>query len=403
MKKFPTLYKQTSTGAIQQWSIESSSWSNLGDSTFGVIRTRFGQVDGKIQETEDVVSKGKNVGRSNETTPIQQAELEAEAKWTKQKKKGYVESIKEAEAGEIDEELIEGGILPMLAQNFSKQGHKIIYPAYVQPKFDGARCIAIIDDGNCTLWTRTRKPILGVPHIQRALEKAFMKGYHVLDGELYNHDYRHRFEELMSFIKQVVPKEGHEVVQYHVYDVVNKYTFGMRAAWLRENLPVEESCIVAVSTVLTGDEESLMDTFENFLKLGYEGAMVRNAEGLYANKRSYDLQKIKEFDDAEFPIVGIEEGRGKLAGHAIFVCCVKDRNIFESELSKLTASTPEYKKYWEDNTFTVKLKGSTEFLKQCFEDHSIWQGHNLTVKYQGITNKNDVPRFPVGVAVRDYE
>ena len=30
--------------------------------------------------------------------------------------------------------------------------------------------------------------------------------------------------------------------------------------------------------------------------------MVRNADGLYVNKRSYDLQKIKEFDDREFEI-----------------------------------------------------------------------------------------------------
>ncbi len=46
-------------------------------------------------------------------------------------------------------------------------------PAHIQPKLDGIRCIAILDDGVCTLWTRTRKPILGVPHIQREVERVF--------------------------------------------------------------------------------------------------------------------------------------------------------------------------------------------------------------------------------------
>lgn len=367
---FPTLYKKTSTGAIQQWNISVEQ---------AYIRTEFGQVDGKLQTTVDKVTAGKNVGKKNETTPEEQALLEAKAKWTKQKKKGYVDSIKAAEAEELDN-IIEGGIVPMLAQKFAERGDRIEYPAYVQPKLDGARCIAIIDNGICTLWTRTRKPITGVPHIVRALEKAFMKGYQVLDGELYNHKYKNNFEILIGFIKSPTPKEGHEVVEYHVYDTVNTLPYNERHQGLVDYLPVEEECIKLVSTKLVYNEDGLMEEFEYFRSKGYEGAMVRNAAGLYVNKRSNDLQKIKEFDDAEFPIVGIEEGRGKLAGHAIFVCETK-----------------------KGGRFTVKLKGETVKLKEYFDNHQLWEGKQLTVKYQGITNKKDVPRFPVGVAIRDYE
>lgn len=366
-----TLYKKTSTGAIQQWTISADD---------NLITTVFGQVDGKLQKTVDVVTAGKNTGKKNETTPAQQAELEAKAKWTKQKKKGYVDSINAAENEELDA-LIEGGIAPMLAQKFNARGERIEYPAYVQPKLDGTRCIAIVDNGICTLWTRTRKPITGVPHIIKAIEKTIMKGFHVLDGELYNHKYKNNFEELISFIKRPVPKEGHEVVEYHVYDVVQEdVPFSERHTWLVGNLPTEEECIKLVSTKLVYNEDGLMEEFEYFRSKGYEGAMVRNSAGLYVNKRSNDLQKIKEFEDAEFPIVGIEEGRGKLAGHAIFVCETK-----------------------KGGRFTVKLKGETVKLKEYFENHHLWEGKQLTVKYQGITNKKDVPRFPVGVAIRDYE
>jgi hypothetical protein len=128
MKTFPILYKKTSTGKIQQWETSVSDDS--------VITTRFGQVDGKIQETQEVITKGKNIGKANETTPYDQAVAQAQANWTKQLKKGYVDSIEDAMAGKTDN-IIEGGISPMLAHVFSKQGHKITYPALAQPKLDG--------------------------------------------------------------------------------------------------------------------------------------------------------------------------------------------------------------------------------------------------------------------------
>jgi len=126
---------------------------------------------------------------------------------------------------------------------------------------------------------------------------------------------------------------------------------------------------------------SLFIMFDLFKNLGYEGSMVRNKDGKYVNKRSYDLQKIKDFIDGEFQIVGVEEGRGKLQGHvASFVCQMDDGKQFKA-----------------------KMKGDTERLKDYFNNHSLWLNKKLTVKYQGLTGKNGVPRFPVGIVIRDYE
>ena len=272
----------------------------------------------------------------------------------------------------------------MLAHKFSEQAHKIVYPAYAQPKFDGHRCIAVIESGKATLWTRTRKPITGLPHIVSALEAWAKKARRdiVLDGELYNHDYKDNFEDLSSFIRTPEAKPGHEVVQYHVYDVAaNSTEFGDRHSIL--STFKLEAPLVAVETVEVADEDELMLAFESFLAQGYEGLMVRNAAGKYVNKRSYDLQKVKEFDDAEFVVVGVEEGRGKLAGHAIFVC----------EMTAILSGT--------DGRFRVKLKGKTADLKAYFENPKLVIGKQLTVRYQGITNKTGVPRFPVGVRIRE--
>ena len=369
--KLQKLFKIASTGAQQEWEIETDD---------NVIITRWGKVGGKIQETRDVIKEGKNAGRSNATTPTQQAEAEATSTWEKKLKSGYVKSLSAAKAGEVDDS-VEGGILPMLAKTFSEDGHKIIYPAFTQPKFDGHRCVAIIDTkGHCTLWSRTRKMITGLPHINKAIEEIEFwdsDGDIILDGELYNHEYHDKFEELTSFIRNPTPKEGHEVVEFHIYDIAdNDKTFRNRHE-LIQSLGLKKP-LIPVETIEVADEDDLMVEFERFLLMGYEGSMVRNSAGLYVNKRSVDLQKIKEFDESEYKIVDVKEGRGKLMGKAIFVCETDSGDQFE-----------------------VKLKGPQSELAKYWKKPSLAVGRMLTVQYQGYTNKNKVPRFPVGLRFRE--
>lgn len=381
-KTFPILYKKTNTGAIQYWKIEVyEAVSNLIPQP-GEIRIEYGQVGtDNPQMTFDVISKGKNPGKKNETSPMQQAYKEAQAKYEKQLKKGYIDSIDKAQNEELDE-LIEGGIVPMLAHKFSEQAHKIKYPSFVQPKLDGIRCIAIVKDGAATLWTRTRKPITSVPHIIQELEAAFENQDIILDGELYNHDMKSDFEKIVSLVRQEEPGEGHEMVQYHVYDMVNDEEFKFRYAQLHRMFRMFEFySLRLVQTEVCQTEDNVMEFFDKYREQGYEGAMLRNVTSKYANKRSYDLQKVKEFEDAEFKIIGIEEGRGKLAGHVGSFVCQMDNG----------------------KQFLAKAKGATERLKDYFDNHSLWKDKKLTVQYQGLTGKEGVPRFPVGVTIRDYE
>lgn len=372
-KELPKLFKKTTTGAIQEWTVSVDEINGIP-----TIINRFGQVGGKIQYSHEQVLSGKNAGRANATTPMEQAESQAKSRWEKQLKKGYVQNIEDAQAGVVDA-IIEGGIAPMLAHKFSEQGHKIKYPALAQPKLDGHRCTSQIGSDNVvTLWSRTRKPITSMPHIIDVLARKCNLAR--LDGELYNHDYHNKFEELSSFIRQEEPMEGCEVVQYHVYDFPDpKATNKERNELLqlyKENF--EGTPVHIVETLVVNDENELMDAFEHFLAEGYEGCIVRNMDGLYVNKRSYDLLKIKEFDDSEFKIVGVKVGtKGSMAGKAVFTC----------EIPNL-------------GTFDCKMKGSLDELKKYADDPSLVIGKILTVKYQGYT-KYGFPRFPVGLRFRE--
>ncbi len=375
---FPTLYKRASSGKIQEWTI----WVG-GDNDSAQIVTTYGVVGGKLQTASETIREGKNVGKTNETNPFQQACAEAQAQWEKKKKnKGYVESIEAAEAGERDASVL-GGIDPMLAHKYSERASKIVWPAYVQPKLDGHRCIAIIENGVCTLWSRQRKPILSMPHIVAALERAFpdKNDKLILDGELYNHDYRDKFEQLTSKIRQTKPVPGHEVVEYWVYDVVNGDTFRSRNNYLDTFMDTLYytgiSCVKTVATAFCLDEKSMTEFFNLFTSAGYEGLMIRNSDSHYKFGRSYDLQKVKEFQDAEFPVVDVIPGKGKMSDKGVFIC--------------KTDSGKEFK---------AKMVGPLDELRKYLDNKNDYIGKMLTVKFQKYS-ADGIPVF--GVAMRFRE
>lgn len=369
VKTFPRLFKKNSKGKIQIWDI-----SILQQDVFWIV-TSYGESDGKIQTTKDPISEGKNIGRSNETSPEEQAISEAKSNWTyKQEREGYVQKLDAVDEDHRD------GVDPMLAHRYDKHPHKINFPCFTQPKLDGHRCLAVFKDNKCTLFSRTRNVITGVPHINQAIEALLkdVEGTTVLDGELYNHDYKSKFEELTGFIRSQTPKEGHEVVQYHLYDLIADVDFESRNLVLNEMKKElgNDGCIRFVDThEVTIDD--VVPYFRKFREAGYEGGMLRNKAGKYSHKRSYDLLKVKEFDDSEFTIVEVGEGRGKLKGHAIFECVIEDG----------------------ETRFEAKLKGPQEKLAEIYQNKDQYLGKLLTVQFQGRT-KNNIPRFPVGVRVR---
>lgn len=368
------LYKKTASGAIQEWLIATD------DTT---IITTYGQRGGKMQTASDSVKSGKNLGRKNATDRATQAIAEAQAQWLKKKKAGYVESLKDAESGKVDS-IIAGGILPMLAKVYQEHSKKIKGRVAVQPKLDGGRMLCTIGaDGAVSLWTRTRKRIYSMQHIEEKMAAIAQKrGWKnmVLDGEAYNHSLKNDFEKLMSAFRKEEPTPEAQQLQYHVYDVVSELPFDKRIGPLSEIALFGGSIVQAVDTHFTNSEEHIMALNSRWVQMGFEGTMVRMLDRGYENKRSDQLLKLKDFLDAEYEIVGIEEGRGKLSGHAgCFTCQTKD-----------------------GKKFGAKLVGELSFLKTVFENQDEYIGKLLTVKYQGLTS-DGIPRFPVGMRLRGEE
>ena len=212
-------------------------------------------------------------------------------------------------------------IKPMLAYKVGKKDVDWSEKVFVQPKLDGVRCIFTKDGA----FSRTGKQFKNVAHLEYDLKYFFKQYPHmILDGELYNHALKDDFEKIISLVRKTKPTEddrrdAQHLVQYHVYDwipsddfVTKNITYEHRYDWLRNNLPIARSMTLIANTTVDSVEEAKM-LHDVHLTQGYEGSMLRT-NGFYEQKRSYNLQKFKDFHDTEAIITGYEEGKGKRQG-----------------------------------------------------------------------------------------
>jgi hypothetical protein len=432
---FSKLYAHDKNGKIKVW---AAAVLVNSQSTAVASRITHGYINGKQQVAFRDCQAGKNIGRSNETTPLDQCISETRRKWTdKKEKEGYTET-KPADCGEGYGDISgndyyddDGGsdapaaigrpFLPMLAQTFnpadvgaasSKKKKVIRFPCFVQPKLDGLRCVSYVirnenDATNIALQSRTGAYFTGLSHIAAALRPYLSQHPNiVIDGELYTDQMP--FEELAGLIKKkkitVIDVERLKMVKYHVYDIYDLSQHDMpyserisqlAAAVRRCGCVANDALTATAGRMLRSDTEAaavvvLVRTekvagladfrrlFAAFVESGYEGIMLRNAAGEYrANYRSNDLQKYKEFLEDEYPIIGYTQGEGRDAGAIIWLCETAD-----------------------GKEFTVRPRGTMEQRREWFNNAKEYVGKNLTVVYQELTEEGK-PRFPVGKALRD--
>ena len=205
-------------------------------------------------------------------------------------------------------------IKAMLAHKYNED--KADYPAFIQPKLDGVRCLFSASGAI----SRAGNEFKNVEHIKQALKPFFAKNpTAVLDGELYNHGLKDDFEKIISLVKKRKPTdadkaEAAELVQFHVYDVPTMKigTYTDRYLFLCTLTYTYPICKVTTELALDFDEAKKMH--DKNLKLGYEGSIYRTTYGKYKGTRSWDLMKFKDFHDTEATIVGYDEGKGKREG-----------------------------------------------------------------------------------------
>jgi ATP-dependent DNA ligase len=397
MSSFPELVGEAQTGKTKMWSIRVLERDTSAGTICGVIETTHGYVDGKKQINEKIIAEGKNIGKKNETTPLQQAINEARSAWVKKKESGYSINVNDNNnAMDIDDSENENtnigntnnisnkskGISddipsPMLAHDYNKRGKSIKFPCFVQRKYDGTRCVGVPGSG---LFSRNRKSYPHMNHIVAEINK--LPPSIILDGELYSDTLT--FQEIVGLVKRETLKKGDEEkqlqIKFHIYDIVNDMPYEQRYANLQLLFnKYKFKYLELVKTEICDSEDKMKELHAKYVAEGYEGIMLRNKSGLYRNVRSADLQKYKEFFDDEYEVVDYKEGEGLEEGCVIWICKTKEGKVF-----------------------SCRPRGSREERIEFFNNGAKYIGNMLTVRFQELTDEK-IPRFPVGISFRDYE
>lgn len=355
---WPMLYVKTAAGNINYWKI----WTE-GASVF----TEWGKVGTDKPLTDTYAAVGKNIGRSNETAPHEQAVLEAQSKFDKQVRLKYVRSIEEAE-GNIN-------IKPMRAYSLdAKREKKLEFPVNMQPKFNGVRCMAYpLPGGSIRLMSRGGKDYT-LPHIQIELVQQITPGT-CLDGELYVHGMS------LQNIRHLVETYGPESlqVQLHCYDYTELPP--TKANWIQRmgcliNWFAARGMryIVQSPSEVANNMDEVRAYHDAWVEQGYEGAMIRTMKGTYRMAaKSVDLLKVKKFEDAEFKVVGWDVGKDGVIKYT----CVQEEGL----------------------TFEVRPMGDAAERKQLLMTADEDVGKMLTVRFQERSDDN-IPLHLRGVAFR---
>ena len=110
-------------------------------------------------------------------------------------------------------DLIKQGKFAMLAFAQQKKAIDWQQQLFLQPKLDGVRCLFTKQGA----YSRSGKKFKNVQHLRRELKPFFAANPNlVLDGELYNHDYKDNFNKIISIVRQGKPTANQTLIQFHV-------------------------------------------------------------------------------------------------------------------------------------------------------------------------------------------
>ena len=393
--KFEPLFCDSVGGSVLVWQIGFDGENKRLVIRYGKYKTTKGK-RGKIQEQYHPIVINKS-GRSLH----EQAILEARNRYLLQYRKGY------KPAG-MEQSMELSGCKPMLANKYKlpdekgKRSNVTKFPVGTMPKLDGIRALMKRTGNLIVARSRSNNVFNKFEHIKEQLMDFFgyLPEYCELDGEIYCMDMT------MPTLSSVVRTEKkrhkrHDEVKYYIFDIIEPN----RECWLKRYEMLKTAyeqyikdhqniapTFEIVSNEIANSFGEIMENYKKYFNQGYEGLMIRHCVGdnatekeilksKYKPGRSNNLLKYKEFTDEEAIIIGGKTGTGPEENAVIFFI----RDIRGNELYVRPRGSMKQRCIWY------------EMIDELVEKET-----KLTIRYQELSEYG-VPRFPVGITIRDYE
>jgi DNA ligase-1 len=332
-----------------------------------------------------IITSGKNLGKSNETTVLSQAYKECKSKYDKKIKSGYSEDIKDQTKSK------ERFPFPMALKPWKDFKQKLQYPLYIQPKLDGIRMIVMLDsDGNVQLRTRRLHDVPKFDLLKQELTALYEKGDKslILDGEIYSHNMD--LQMISGIVRAETERdEEKDKLQYWAFDCFSldrpNEPFENRLEELKK-FANNSNLLVINETVKVNNEIESDNYYDKTVANGYEGIIYKSLGKPYEysfnkeKRSSWYLKRKQRFDD-EFVIENYTQGKGKDKNCVVFILKTKEGIEFNS----VPNGTYEYRK---------------DLYKKCLKNFSQFKGTLAKVQFEDYSS-DGVPLRNRMIAFRD--
>ena len=277
------------------------------------------------------------------------------------------------------------GLIPTfevaLAQKFEEKRIIGKEEVAVEPKLDGIRCFAIVENGEASLYARSGKLISNFDSTIGAELSALPEGCY--DGEIMGEDFIALMRQ--AYRKDNVITEGTYLSLFD-YIPMSEWKTRETAATCKERYQslcafVSESTASYLQVVprytVPAEYSEIKKLHDEFVAQGYEGAMVKDLEAPYKFGRGPEVMKLKAFHDVDLKIEKLLEGTGRHEGKLGSV--VVNFNGVEVQVG---------------SGFSDDLRESV------WSDPQSFLGRMIEVRYQEVTPDGSL-RFPTFVCFRN--
>lgn len=263
----------------------------------------------------------------------------------------------------------------MLPTMFTEKLFKKLGPqVYVQPKIEGDRLRAILSPGKVSLLSSGGKERISIPHIEKELRECGWHGLE-LDGEIYRHGVRHsEIRSITSRTRNLHP--AHEKMEYHIFDIIDDGESQKSRTTLLKLFfkDIKFQYLKYVPFFKVESLEHVQEYYQEFLRLGYEGIIIRSMYANYTRRKVTTILKLKPRVSEYFTIIDIIEE-------------VSKEGVLKETFGAFNCVTKE------GESFNVG-SGPTDYQRNL-----IWQNRNhfigteVKIRFQDYTKVRRVPKL----------
>jgi ATP-dependent DNA ligase len=182
-------------------------------------------------------------------------------------------------------------------------------PYIVQPKLDGDRCRNEPLENGSFLLSSEENIFYSVPHINQQLLQSGLFNL-PLDGELYSHElFQEGGHELIHSIasRTVNIHPRHKELEYWIFDIKRIGESQITRTCFLNSLPKTPLSIKIAPYWLCQNLGEVKTIYDNVIKAGFEGIVIRHLHNIYEEKRSTYLMKFKPKRQDTYHIIGWNE------------------------------------------------------------------------------------------------